>query len=174
MYNKYKLKIETKDTDNNNVTRFPFDASFQGVNKLFVLAFDNINNDANEVKRNSYRKYFVPRVDITKYNVLNDGRNFYDRPISDQIRKYDEIRKIATGKGDNYTTGCLLDYQYFKDNYQLIAVDLSKQKELDVDPRAIQQIEFYGMLTTNSQVCTVLEKSKETILEFCKGTAKVL
>ena len=87
---------------------------------------------------------------------------------------YDEIRKIATGKGENYTRGCLLDYQYFKDHYQLIAVDLSKQKDLDADPRAIQQIEFYGKLETNSQVCTVLEKSKETILEFYKGTAKVL
>ena len=91
-----------------------------------------------------------------------------------KIKKYDEIRKIATLKGDNYTVGYLLDYQYFKDHYQLIAVDLSKQKELDVDPRAIQQIEFYGKLETNSQVCTVLEKSKETVLEFCKVTAKVL
>ena len=100
------------------------------------------------MKRNSYRKYFVPRVDITKYNVLIDGKNFYHQPISDQIRKYDEIRKIATEKGDDYTTGCLLDYQYFKDNYQLIAVDLSKQKELDADPRAIKQIEFYGVLDT--------------------------
>ena len=75
------------------------------------------------------------------------------------MKKYDEIRKIATGKRDDYTTGCLLDYQYFKDHYQLIAVDLSKQKELDADTRAIQQIEFYGMLNTNSQVLTVLEKS---------------
>ena len=76
------------------------------------------------------------------YNVLIDGRNFYDQPINDQIKKYDEIRKITTGKGDDYTTGCLLDYQYFKDHYQLIAVNLSKQEELDADPRAIQQIEF--------------------------------
>ena len=121
---------------NNNVTRFPLGASFQVVNRLFVLAFNNNNNDVNEKKRNSYRKYFVPRVDISKYNVLIDDRNFYDQPISDQIRKYDEIRKIATGKGDEYTTGSLLDYQYFKDNYQLIAVDLSKQKELDADPGA--------------------------------------
>ena len=68
----------------------------------------------------------------------------------------------------------MIDYQYFKDHFQLIAVDLSKQKELDADSRAIQQIEFYGVLKTNSQVCTVLEKSKETILEFYKGTAKVL
>ena len=150
---------------------FPLTLLFKG---LIVLAINNIDNDANEVKRNSYRKYFLRRVDITKCNVLIDGRNFYDQPISDQIRKYDEIRKVATGKGDDYTTGCLLDYQYFKDNYQLIASDLSKQKELDADPRAIQQIEFYGMLTTRSQVCTVLEKSKETISEFCKGTAKIL
>ena len=68
----------------------------------------------------------------------------------------------------------MLDYQYFKDHYQLIAVDLSKQKELDADSRAVQQIEFYGMLKTNSQVCTVLEKLKETMLEFYKGTAKVV
>ena len=116
----------------------------------------------------------MPRVDITDYNVLIDGRNFYDYPINDQIRKYDEIRKTATEKGDDYKTGCILDYQYFKNHYQLIAVVFSKQKELDTDPRAIQQIEFYGMLKTNSQVCAVLEKSKESVLEFYKGTAKVL
>ena len=68
----------------------------------------------------------------------------------------------------------MLDYQYFKDHYQLIATDLSKQKELDADSRAIQQTEFYGMLKTNSQVRIVLEESKETMLEFYKGTAKVL
>ena len=90
------------------------------------------------------------------------------------IKQYDEIRKIATGQGDDYTTGCLLDYQYFKDHYNLIAIDLSKQKELDADSRAIQQIEFYGMLKTNSQVCTVLEKSKEKTLQFSNGTAKVM
>ena len=70
------------------------------------------------------------------------------------VKQYDEIRKTATGQGDDYTTGCLLDYQYFKDHYNLIAIDLSKQKELDADSRAIQQIEFYGMLKTNSLVCS--------------------
>ena len=148
---------------------------------MFVLAFNNttvnvpnnpINNTNNRVLRNSHTKYFLPRVNITNYNVLIDGRNFYDQPINDIIKQYDEIRKIATGQGDDYTTGCLLDYQYFKDHYNLIAIDLSKQKELDADSRAIQQIEFYGMLKTNSQVCTVLEKSKETMLEFYKGTTK--
>ena len=181
--NEYKAKIESKEADKNNLTRFPLDASLQGTDRLFALAFNNTtDNDnevsasytANRVQRDSHRKYFLPIVDITNYNVLIDGRNFYDQPINDQIKKYDEIRKIATGNRDDYTTGCLLDYQYFKDHYQLTAVDLSKQKELDADPRAIQQIEFYGMLKTNSQVCTVLEKSKETVLEFYKGTAKVL
>ena len=182
-WNEYKSKIETKNLDNNNVTRFPLDASFQGVNRLFVLAFNNttenvagnpINNTANRVQRDSHGKNFLPRVDITNCNVLIDGRNFYDQPINDQIRKYDEIRKVTTDKRYDFSTGFLLDYNYFKNHYQLIAVDLSKQKELGADPRAIQQIEFYGMLKTNSQVCTVLEKSKETILEFYKGTAKVL
>ena len=144
--NEYKSKIETKAADNNNFTRFPLDASFQGVKRLFVLAFGNTENGNDKVERDSHRKYFLPRVDITNYNVLIDGRNFYDQPIKDHVKKYEEIRKIATGKGDDYTTDCLIDYQYFKDHYQSIAVDLSKQKELDADPRAIQQIEIYGKL----------------------------
>ena len=90
------------------------------------------------------------------------------------IKQYNGIRKTTAGQGDDYRTGCLLDHQYFKDHYQLNAVGHTKQKELDADSRAIQQIEFYGMLKINSQVCTILEKSKETILEFYKGTAKVL
>ena len=116
------------------------------MNRLFVLAFNdstlaNTNDGPGKVKRNNHRKYFLPRVNITSYNVLIDGRNFYDQSINDQIKKYDEIRMIAKEKGDDYTTGCLLNYQYFKDHYQPIATDLSKQKELDADPRAIQQIE---------------------------------
>ena len=78
-----------------------------------------------------------------------------------------------TGKGEDYTTGSLLDYDYFKEHYKLVAVDLSKQKELDADPRAIQQTEFKYMLETSSTIYWVLEKSKETILEFYKGTVKV-
>ena len=105
---------------------------------MFVLAFDNTDNGAKKVERNSHTKYFLPRVNITNYNVLIDGRNFYDQPINDLVKQYDEIRKTATGQGDDYTTGCLLDYQYFKDHYNLIAIDLSKQKEFDADSRAIQ------------------------------------
>ena len=102
--NEYKSKIETNGEDANNLKRFSLDASFQGVNRLFVLAFDNTNNGSNKVERDSHRKYFLPRVNITNYNVLIDGRNFYDQPINDQFKKYDEIRKTATGKGDDYTT----------------------------------------------------------------------
>ena len=141
-WNEYKSKIEKKEADYNNLKRFLLDASFQGVNRLFVLAFTDTNNGNNKVERGSHRKYFLPRVNITNYNVLIDGRNFYDQPINDEIKKYDEIRKIATGKGYDYTTNCLLDHQYFKDHYQLIAVDLSKQKELDADPRAIYKLRF--------------------------------
>ena len=141
---------------------------------MFVLAFDNANNGDKKVERNSHTKYFLPRVDITNYRILIGGRNFYDQSNNDSTKQYDKIRKTATGQGEDYTTGCWLDYQYFKDHYQLITVDLSKQKELNTDSRPIQQIKFYRMLKTNSQVCTVLKKSKETTQEFYKGTAKVL
>ena len=82
-WNEYKSKIETKTADNNNVTKFPLDAFFQGVNRSFVLTFDNTNNNSNKVERYSNRKYFLPRVNITNYNVLINGRNFYDQPIND-------------------------------------------------------------------------------------------
>ena len=107
-WNEYKSKIETKEADVNNLKRLPLDASFQGINRLFALAFDNTHNGNNKVERDSHIKYFLTRVNITNYNVLIDGRNFYDKPINDQSKMYDEIRKIATGKGDDYTTGCLL------------------------------------------------------------------
>ena len=93
------------------------------------------------------------------------------------MKQYDKIRKVSIGYGDDYTTGCLLDYTYFKDNYRLIPIDLSKQKALDDDPRAIQQTVFQGVVEgaagTKIRLYTILEKSKETILEFPKGTAKV-
>ena len=127
--------------------------------------------------KNNRRKYYLPRFNLNKYNVIIDGRNFYDNPIERDLEKYRELKKVMIGKGEDYTTGSLLDYDYFKRHYKLIAVDLSKQKELDADPRAIQQIEFKYMLEgnndNNSTIYWVLEKSKETILEFYKGTVKV-
>ena len=75
-----------------------------------------------------------------------DGRNIFDQPINSDLRTYENIRKIATRQGDDYATGCLLDYSYFKENYKMIAIDLSKQQVLDADPRAIQQINFTANL----------------------------
>ena len=105
-WNEYQTKTEARNLDNNNLARFPLDASFQGVRRLFVLVFNNTEGDAKKVERNSHTKYFLPRVNVTNYNVLIDGRNVYDQPINDIIKQYDEIRKIATGQGDDYTTGC--------------------------------------------------------------------
>ena len=100
----------------------------------------------------------------------------FDQPIKNNKVTYDNIRKNATGYGDDYTTGCLLDYPYFKDNYKMIAVDLSKQQTLDAGPRAIQQINFTANLDTagNTRVYFILEEAKETILDFSQGTVKVL
>ena len=149
------------------------DLSCQGVKRLFVLAYNNTaGND--QVSVDSYKKYFLPRFKIENYNTEIDGRNFYDQLINDSIRQYDEIRKISTGQVDDYTTGFLLDFAYFEKNYGLIAADLNKQKALDADSRAIQQIIFTGKITStvaNTRVVIfyILEKSKETILEFSKG-----
>ena len=102
--------------------------------------------------------------------------NFFDQPVKNNKITYDNIRKIATGQRDDYTTGCLLDYPYFKDTYKKIAVDLSKQEALDADPRAIQQINITGNLDRagNTRVYFIFEEAKETILDFSQGTVKVL
>ena len=131
------------------------------------------SREANQPTKNDRRKDYLPKIDLKKYNVIIDRRNFYDNPIESDIEKYRELKRVMIGKGKDYTTGSLLDYDYFNKHYKLVAVDLSKQKELDADPRAIQQIEFQYMLETDSTIYWVLEKSKETILEFYKGTVKV-
>ena len=153
------------------------DSSYQGVKRL-VLAYYNTEGN-NQVSIDSSKKYFLPRVKIENYNIEIDGKNFYDQPINHSIKQYDEIRKISTGQGDDYTTGCLLDFAYFEKNYRLIAVDLSKQKALDADSRAIQQIIFTGKIKSTEEntrviIYYILEQSKEAILEFAKGTTKVL
>ena len=94
-------------------------------------------------------KYFLPRGEIENCNIMIDGKNFFDQPINDLMKQYDEVRKVSTGQGYDYTTDCLLNYAYFKDNYKLIAVDLSKQKALDADPTAIQQVVFQGAVGRN-------------------------
>ena len=144
--------------------------SFQGVNKLFVLAFEN------DAQRTNSKGYYLPNVEIKIYNVMTNGENFFDQPIKDNKVTYESIRKIATGRGDNYTTGCLLDYPYFKDSYKMIAVDLSKQQALDADPRENQQMNFTANLDRagNTRIYFILEEAKEPKLDFSQGTVKVL
>ena len=144
--------------------------SFQGVNRLFVLAFEN------DAQRTSNKRYYIPNVEIKDYNVMIDGKNFFDQPVKNDKVTYKNIRKIAIGHGDDYTTGCLLDYTYFKKYYKMIAIDLSKQQALDADPKAIQQINFTANLdrADNTRIYFILEEAKETIFEFSQGTVKVL
>ena len=130
--------------------------SFQGVNIIFVLAFEN------DTQRTSHSGYYLPNVEIKNYNVMINGENFFDQPIKNNKVTYENIRKIATSQGDNYTSGCLLDRPYYKDSYKMIPVDLSKQQALDADPRAIQQINF----TAN------LDRSGNTIIYFILEEAK--
>ena len=135
-----------------------------------MLPFE-IEND-----RTSHSTYYLPKKEIKDYNVMIDGRNFFDQPINSMSKTYENIRKIATGKGDDYTTGCLLDYPYFKENYKTIAIDLSRQNGLDADPKGIEQINFTANLDTagNTTMFFVIEEAKETIFEFSQSTVKVL
>ena len=155
-WNEHKIKNEVHTADANNLKRIMLNSSFQGANRLFVLSYVSDGGN-NAIDVNSKTKYALPRVNLTKFNVLLDGRNNYDQPISDEITKHNKLIKLTTGKGGDLTTGYLLDYKYYKDHYSITACDLSKQKELDADPRAIQQIEIVFMLNTASQVLTILE-----------------
>ena len=105
-----------------------------------------------------------------------DGKNFFDQPVKNNKITYEIIRKIATVQGDDYTAGCLLDYAYFRDNYKMIAIDLSKQQALDADPRTIHQINFTANLdrASNTRIFFILEERKETVLDFSQGPVKAL
>ena len=106
---------------------------------MFVLVY--LNEDADS-KRFKAKRYYLSKAIINNYNVIINGKNIYDQPIDSDIKQYEEIRKLTVGQGEYYTTGCLLGYDYIKNYCRLIAVDLSRQKELDNDPKAIKQIEF--------------------------------
>ena len=154
-WNKYLSKPELL-AQNPNLNHL-VEPSFQGVNRLFVLAFENDDD------RTSSDEYYLPTVEIKDYNIRINDENFFDQPIKNNKVTYENIRKIATGQGDDYTTGYLLDYSYFADTYKMIAVDLSKQLALDADPRAIQQIKFTANLERagNTRVYFILEEAKK-------------
>ena len=140
------------------------------MNRLSVSTFKDDNG------RESHKQYYLSTVEIKDFNVMIDGRNFFDQPNENDLKTCDNIRKIVTGQGDDYTTGCLLDYPYFKKYYRLIAIDLSKQLKLDVDPKARHQINLIGNLdeAEGSTMFFIVEEAKETVLDFSKGKVKVL
>ena len=107
-WNKYESSVKT--FAQNRYLNYLINPSFQGVNRLFVLYFENEND------RTSYSTYYLPKAEIKDYNVMIDGRKFFDQPTNNVNKTYENIRKITTGKGDDYTTGCLSDYSYFKEN----------------------------------------------------------
>ena len=119
-WNKYELKLTVQAQ--NQYLDSVINPSFQGVNRLFVLSFQNNGS------RTSYTIYNLPLVEVNCYNVVIDGRNFFEQPVKNNFITYDNIWKIATGQGDDYFTGCLLDYNYFNSYYKMTATDLSKQQ----------------------------------------------
>ena len=166
-WNKYLAKPEL--SAQNAYLNQLIEPSFQGVNRFFILAFEN------DDERISNKRYYIPKVEIKDYNVMIDEKNFFDQPVKTDKVTYENIRKLAIGQGDGYTTGCLLDYTYFKKYYKMIAVDLSKQQVLDANPKAIQQINFTANLNrANTRFCFILEEAKETVFEFSQGAVKVL
>ena len=122
-WNEYKTKSEIK----NRATgyRYFLESNFVGVNRLLVLLYTIETNNA---KIFNAQKYYLPKCIIKNYNVVINGKNSYDQPIDSDIKRYEEIRKFTTGQGEDYTTGCLLDYEYIKNHYRLIGIDLSRQK----------------------------------------------
>ena len=143
---------------NNNNLNYLIDPTFTNANRLFVSTFENEND------RTSFSKYYVPKVEIKDFNVLTDGKSFFEIPVKNKKEAYEAI--IEMSKNDNYTTGNLLDYEYFKDHYKLIAIDLSKQIELE-NPDLKQQINFIGRLEeNNATMFFIIEKKEETTFHF--------
>ena len=152
--------------EQNQYLDFLIDPSFQGVNTLFVLSLEN------EGDKKVHTGYHLAKLEIKDRNVMIYEKNFLDQPVKSDERTYDNIQKIATGQGDDYTTACLLDYTYFKDHYKMTATDLSKQQALDAE-KAIQQINFTVNPEHQSTKFFIIEEAKETVLDFLQGAVKV-
>ena len=170
-WNKYLSKVESYNTRNPYLDKLT-DPSFQWVNRLFVLSFKN------DTDRTLHTEYYLPKVEIKDYNVEIDVKNFFGQPINNNIKTCENIRKIAADQGDDYITGSLLDYPYFKKIYiyKMIAMNLSKQQALDADPKAVQQISFTKNLdrAEGPFMFLILGEAKETILGFSQGTTRIL
>ena len=145
---------------------------FTNVNRLFVLSFERIEEDnIKKDYRDSFSHYYVPKVQIKDFNVLTDGKSFFDLPIKNEEEACEKITDMSDN--NNYMTGNLLDFAYYKENYKLIAIDLSKQTKIK-DP---QQINFIGKIEEQNNGVTIffiIEKSEETTFEFLQNSVTIL
>ena len=119
---------------------------------------------------------FLPTIEIKDYDGMISGQTFFWSISKNDLKTYDNIRKLATGQGDDYPTGYLLGYVCLKNYYQMIAIDLSKQQALDVDPKAMQKTNFTGNTdqAENTSIFFIIEEAKETVLNSSEGTVKIL
>ena len=141
-------------------------STFTKVNRLFVLSFKNKED------RTSFSKYYVPKVEVKDFNVLIDGKSFFDVPIKDKEEAYEKIMSI--GKNNDHTTNNLLDYEYFSKYYKLIAIDLSKQIELE-NPDFRQQVNFIGKFENDKvTMFLITEKPEETTFEFLQNSVRII
>ena len=151
----------------NNNLNYLIDPTFKNINRLFVLLFSRNNNTDS---RYSYSNYYAPKVEINDFNVLIDGKSFSDLRVKNEEYACEKI--IEMSNNNDYTTGNLLDFAYFKENYRLIAIDLSKQTKLK-DP---QQISFNGKLlgAHGATLFFIIEKSEETTLNFSQNSVTMI
>ena len=165
-WNKYRSQMTVQS--NNDNLNYLIDPTFTNVNRLFVLSFWRTNQGDN---RDSFSHYYVPSVEIKDFNVLIDRKSFFDLPVKNEEEAYEKI--IDMSNNNDYTTGNLLDFAYFKENYKLIATDLSKQTKLK-DP---QQISFICKLENQAHGATmffIIEKSEETTFELLQNSVNIL
>ena len=164
VWNKYRLQMTTEAV--NNSLNILIDPTFTNVNRLFVLACQNADN------RQSFSQFYLPNVMVKDYNVIIDKLAFFDLPIKTEEEAYEKI--IDMSRYNEYTTGNLLDYDYFKKYYKLIAIDLSKKQVLQGNEDLIQQINFIGKLEEAANVFIIIEKKENIILEFSQNLANVI
>ena len=165
IWNKYRSQMTTEAINNN--LNILIDPSFTNVNRLFVLAYGQFNND-----RQSFSRFCLPNVMIKDYNVIIDKLAFFDLPIKTEEEAYEKIIDIS--RNNEYTTGNLIDFDYFKKHYKLIVIDLSKQQVLQENEDLIQQINFIGRLENAANIFIIIEKKENTILEFSQNFANVI
>ena len=163
-WNKYRSQMSTEAINNN--LNILIDPTFTNVNRLFVLAYQTADD------RQSYSQFYLPKVMVKDFNVIIDKLAFFDLPIKTEDEVYEKIIDIS--RNNEFTTGNLLDYNYFKKYYKLIAIDLSKQQVLQENEDLIQQINLIGRLTEAANVFLIIKKKEHTILEFSQNFANVL